>query len=70
VLAGEIKDILNEHKNAHGTPKGAIRKAVKVLAMSEETFQAKKEVEIHSQHIVQLFAEEGGQYSFLSQDAA
>lgn len=70
ILAGEIKDILNEHKNAHGTPKGSIRKAVKILNLTEETYQAKKEVEIHAQHIVQLFAEQDGQYSFLQQDAA
>lgn len=70
ILAGEIKDILNEHKESHGTPKGAIRKAVKLLAMTEETYQAKKEVEVHAQHIVQLFAEGDGQYSFLRNEAA
>jgi len=72
VLSGEIKDILNEHKNAWGTPKGSIRKAVKVLDMTEEQFQAKNEVERHANHIVQLFAEKNGQYSFLkkTQNAA
>lgn len=71
VLAGEIKDILNVHKKAHGTPKQSIRAAVKILQMTEEQYQAKKEIATHTQHIVQLFADdETGQFSFLRQDAA
>jgi uncharacterized protein (UPF0335 family) len=70
VLAGEIKDILNEHKNAHGTPKGSIRKAVKLLDMTAEQFQAKKEVDNRAIKIVQLFVEPDGQYSWLKEGEA
>ena len=70
-LAGEIKDILNEHKAAHGTPKASIRAAVKILQMTEEAYQAKKEIATHTQHIVQLFAnEDTSQFSFLKEEAA
>ena len=67
-LNGKIKDRLNDHKNTHGTPKGAIRKVIKELSLTEEQYQAKKEIEAHSQHIIQLFANNDGQYSFLKND--
>lgn len=70
MLAGEIKDILNLHKKVYGTPKASIRKAVKLLNLAVEQYQAKKEVEIHTKHIVQLFADEDGQYSFLGDEVA
>ena len=70
-IAGNIKDILNKHKDAYGTPKQSIRKAVKILAMTEEQFQAKKEIDFQAQAIIQLFVDDAsGQYSFLSQDVA
>lgn len=68
-LAGDIKDFLNKHKNDYGTPKGSIRQAVKLLNISEEQYQAKKEVAIQAQRIVQLFVDTDGQYSFLDQAA-
>lgn len=70
-LAGEIKDILNEHKAAHGTPKASIRAAVRILQMTAEQYQAKKEIATHTHHIVQLIAnEDTGQFSFLKEEAA
>jgi seryl-tRNA synthetase len=68
VLAEEIKDILNTHKKKYGTPKGSIRSAVKKLDMTKEQYQAKKEVEIQAQRIIELFVEKDGQLSFLSQN--
>ena len=65
-LAGDVKDILAKHKNDYGTPKGSIRKAVKLLNRTPEEHQAKKEVDDVAQRIVNLFVDDGGQYSFLS----
>lgn len=65
-LAGDVKDILAKHKNDFGTPKGSIRKAVKLLNRTPEEHQAKKEVDNRAEDIVQrLFVEPGGQFSFL-----
>jgi len=68
-LKEEQKDVLNEAKK-RGHLKGALRGAAKILRMSEETHQAKNEVEHETKYIVQLFANKDGQYSFLKEDEA
>lgn len=69
-IGREIKDILTEHKNAYGTPKGAVRSAASTLGMAKDQYQAKREIEEHAKHIIKLFSDKGGQYSFLNPDSA
>lgn len=52
-LRGEGKEILSEAKDA-GFSKMAIRKAVKILRMTEEQDQVRKEVDQQVRHITEL----------------
>jgi len=67
-IRGKIKDKLNYAKE-NGILKTSVKDAVKILGMTEEQYQAKKEVEAETRRIVQLFVEQDGQYSFLNQAA-
>lgn len=70
IINGQIKDILVAHKKKYGTPRGSIRYAVKELNQTPEKAQSDKEVTQHGKHIVQLFANSDGQYSWMKEHEA
>lgn len=64
-LRGEQKAVLSEGKEG-GVLKTAVRKAYKIMAMSEEQLQAKEEIDEQTKEITDLF---GGKLPSLSKAA-
>ena len=64
-LKQEEKDLLNAAKD-RGHLKTPIRNAAKTLDMSEEAYQAMNEVERETKYNIKLFADKGGQWSWLT----
>ena len=66
----KIKDKLNQGKDNYGILKTGMRKAIKELEKTEERHQSDKEVTAEKKRIIELFADQDGQYSFLTENAA